>query len=1136
MTLHIVSAATASQLAHELAQRLAEPHHDPFGRDVVVVPSVGIRDHLVEFLSRSLPGGTAAGPILGNVDFIFPNAFNLRVLGHQRADDDPWAQARLRWDILSVLQHEPNLLPGFAEGRRKLARAEKAARLFEKYGAQRPSMLADWAEGRLTDGFAPLDESRRTGYGWQFDVWRRVRDRLGTSPAEEVVQRTPSVEPNTRYWLFALEFLSPAKVSLLAGLGAGAPIGLYLLQAPDAADNDIDASVVAGRAVARADFQPATFAHPLNRSWGQIAHETTAMVGALARHTDTPVQRLNHTSRDTLLGRLRDGIVADLAEPIIGNADRTVQVHLCHGPTRQVQVLRDALLHLFEADPTLTPRDVVVLCTDLETFAPLVAPIFGSGGVPVPVTVVDRSITTRTQVETALDAVLTALQGRCTATELLDVLAQPYVQASVGLTPDDVVLVEQLLPSLDVRWGLNAAHRARWGYPADDDVSTWRHAVDRMLLGALVQGAPGVEVVSGITPLDDVDGQSALAAGRFSLLLARLEKVEEASRTAGSLADWSAVLTLVTTTLLALPAAERSLLAPVHQLARDLELAAQRDPSTALSFAEFCDTVRATMSGVPMRSRQWSDTVRVATPERFRGVPARVIALLGMDEERLGTGGVDGDDLLAVTAHVGDRDARREARLGLLTTICAATDAVLVVADGYDVTDNTEIAPAMPVRELIDHLADLCGLAPDGDLPFVVHHSRQATDVVNLGVDTGDRRKNAARFVGGPWSFDSALIDIAERVVSGIDAAAATTSAAPLPAPADDEVSDEVSIAELARAMARPAETYLRDRLGISLPSRDDGDDDALELWPSGLGLFDIGDALLAARVDGVGAAEWAASRRLEGGVPPRMLGDALLHEVSAEVDALARSVTVDLDQRETTSVSVGVNGSTCRVRDVVVTHGSTVLAFRYSKWAHHMRVVPLLSIAALTVHDSDTVWTARVVARAKGGAADGGDASDEGDGASAAVEVFTIAGDTPEARVEHAQAVLQYAVRMRERAMRAPLPVFERATWVLEHRSMSDTRTALASDLRKDALRWAIPTMPTEANAAYTWLATVASGELEHDLPEADDAPRRYAKALRQLWTDHVSVSQTPETTPKPRKASAGAGAASRTKKGDAE
>ena len=37
------------------------------------------------------------------------------------------------------------------------------------------------------------------------------------------------------------------------------------------------------------------------------------------------------------------------------------------------------MLHLLEDDPTLEPRDVIVMCPDIETFAPLIQATFGSG-------------------------------------------------------------------------------------------------------------------------------------------------------------------------------------------------------------------------------------------------------------------------------------------------------------------------------------------------------------------------------------------------------------------------------------------------------------------------------------------------------------------------------------------------------------------------------------------------------------------------------------------------------------------------------------------------------------------------------------------------------------------------------------
>ena len=61
----------------------------------------------------------------------------------------------------------------------------------------------------------------------------------------------------------------------------------------------------------------------------------------------------------------------------MGADDRSVQVHACHGRQRQVEVLREVLLGLFEDDPTLEPRDVIVMCPDIEAYAPLVSAAFG---------------------------------------------------------------------------------------------------------------------------------------------------------------------------------------------------------------------------------------------------------------------------------------------------------------------------------------------------------------------------------------------------------------------------------------------------------------------------------------------------------------------------------------------------------------------------------------------------------------------------------------------------------------------------------------------------------------------------------------------------------------------------------------
>ena len=46
-------------------------------------------------------------------------------------------------------------------------------------------------------------------------------------------------------------------------------------------------------------------------------------------------------------------------------------------PSRQVDVLREVLVGLLQDDPTLEPRDILVMCPDIETYAPLISAGFG---------------------------------------------------------------------------------------------------------------------------------------------------------------------------------------------------------------------------------------------------------------------------------------------------------------------------------------------------------------------------------------------------------------------------------------------------------------------------------------------------------------------------------------------------------------------------------------------------------------------------------------------------------------------------------------------------------------------------------------------------------------------------------------
>ncbi|HBC35837.1 MAG TPA: exodeoxyribonuclease V subunit gamma, partial [Marinobacter adhaerens] len=57
--------------------------------------------------------------------------------------------------------------------------------------------------------------------------------------------------------------------------------------------------------------------------------------------------------------------------------DHSLAFHQAHSPQREVEILHDQLLAAFNVDPTLRPRDVIVMVPDINVYAPHIQAVFG---------------------------------------------------------------------------------------------------------------------------------------------------------------------------------------------------------------------------------------------------------------------------------------------------------------------------------------------------------------------------------------------------------------------------------------------------------------------------------------------------------------------------------------------------------------------------------------------------------------------------------------------------------------------------------------------------------------------------------------------------------------------------------------
>ena len=238
---------------------------------------------------------------------------------------------------------------------------------------------------------------------------------------------------------------------------------------------------------------------------------------------------------DTLLGWLQSDIAANAVRPQgrkLATDDRSVQVHSCHGPARQVDVLREVLLGLLQDDPTLEPRDILVMCPDIETYAPLIVADFGLGDVVhgahpahrLRVKLADRSLIQTNPLLGLASQLLALAGGRVTASEVLNIAEAAPVRARFGFTDDDLESITRWVRQANIRWGFDREHRRP--YHVDFVHNTWRFGIDRILAGVAMSDDAHAWIDNTL-PLDDVSSNRVELAGQLAEFVCRLEQAAD---------------------------------------------------------------------------------------------------------------------------------------------------------------------------------------------------------------------------------------------------------------------------------------------------------------------------------------------------------------------------------------------------------------------------------------------------------------------------------------------------------------------------------------------------------------------------------------------------------------------------------
>ncbi|MEQ1975881.1 exodeoxyribonuclease V subunit gamma [Xenorhabdus sp. SGI240] len=748
-----------------LAKLIGEnPLFDPFGKEVILVQSPGMSQWLQIQLAEKL--GIAA-----NMEFPLPATFIWQMFTRVLPDipkDSAFSKDAMKWKLMTLL---PDLLtePEFSALRHYLDQdidkrkihqlAGRIADLFDQYLVYRPQWLESWEKGQLIDalGSNQLWQKRLwfelTAYTRQQQqpLWHRAnlyQRFISTLEAGNF----PLAALPSRIFICGISVLPPAYLQVLKALGKHIDIHLMFTNPCQYYWGDIQSYAFLAKLTSRKpkhykskqwlerfknpEEVPSLFNaegeqdlnNPLLASWGKLGRDHLYLLSQLEPDSDIhafvelePDSVLHQIQRDILnledhaqIGSTDNSFKNSRKKRPFDGADRSLSFHSCHSPQREIEVLQDQILHLLDDDPSLTPRDIIVMMADIDSYAPYIQAVFGNAPDDryIPFAISDRKVSQAHPVLQAFITLLDLPQSRFTAEQVLALLEVPALANKFSIQEEGLRLLRRWVKESGICWGLDDDNIEALSLPATGQ-NTWRFGLTRMLLGYAMDSHAGPW--NDVLPYDESSGLAAELAGQLAEFLMALNRWRKILSEEQRLTDWLAVCPqLLETFFVADDEVELVLTLITQQWQKVVDNGLNAHYAESIPLVLLRDELALRLDDEKISQRFLAGSLNFCTLMPMRSIPFKVVCLLGMND------GVYprtipplGFDLMAEKTQRGDRKRRDDDRYLFLEALVSAEQFLYISYIGKSIRDDTECNPSVLVNELLDYICQSFCLSGD---------------------------------------------------------------------------------------------------------------------------------------------------------------------------------------------------------------------------------------------------------------------------------------------------------------------------------------------------------------------------------------------------------------------------------------
>ncbi|WGE88932.1 exodeoxyribonuclease V subunit gamma [Actinobacillus arthritidis] len=723
-----------------------DPNPNPFEPETVLVQSVG----MAQWLQMQIADQTG---IAGNYQFPFPTSFlwqQYRVLFPELPKENIFERERVTWRLMRLIPsylHQSEFEPlnlylnkDMRQYQLKLYQlAGKIADLFDQYLVYRPHWLVHWESGQietvlkeiLTAAFQEKNEQDiLANLRWQATLWNALVEDIKADSDEKVfmtshraylqqqyfdkldnLSEAEQAKLPKRIFVFGISSLPATQLAVLKKLSEHCDIYLFFLDPSQEywADSVEDKSLeklALKQQLSRQDLDAllAEQGNQLLTMWGKQGREFLAQL--VEQEPDNTIDVFDEYAGDSNLTKLKNAILHFNNEQCfeLAEQDQSIQIHSCHSVMREVEVLHNKLLQMFEQNPALTPKDIIVMSADIDKYAPYINAVFAryerGDKRYIPFTLSDQKVTAIDPIIASFLTLLNLKESNFNAESLLDLLDVNALRTRFHLQEQDLQILRDWINQVGIRFGLNI-QQDDW-----QNHNAWENGLTRLLLGTSLKEESGIWQDS--IAFNESYGLSATLVGFLAKFIENLTAWYEFIQQDHTVSEWQARVQMLIGEFYQESDDSLDAILLLNETLNEVVNKAEQAKFTESIGIEIIRLLLEDKLNQQQNSLHFlAGKVNFCTLLPMRAIPFKVVCLLGMNEADFPRQhSVNSFDLMQYAPKRGDRARRDDDRYLFLEALLSAQEIFYLSYIGQSATNNKQRLPSVLVSQLLDYLAE----------------------------------------------------------------------------------------------------------------------------------------------------------------------------------------------------------------------------------------------------------------------------------------------------------------------------------------------------------------------------------------------------------------------------------------------